>query len=1243
MLATINDLFVDFVNKTNDLVYIVDSKGNLIFVNSSWTKKLGYTKKQVLGTPVLKYLHPDDLEHYRSVFDQFSEVNSDSSQELQFLSKKGAKISCKGSISCSYNAEGELENSIGIFEDVTDLRNVELLNRISYEIAVKASLSDLSVSEFCEFIQRQVGQLMDVTGFYISQLSDDNLIFLHGNGDTSRKSDPVTRRFGNGLSEYIIRTGKPLCLKGNETIQFQKDKGLEIYGEPAKCWIGAPLISAGKTIGVIACQSTVNENQYDHSHLELLKKVGGQIGLWIERKMATDALKESEGQLKSLMKNAPYLIMRIDDKHEIEYINRPENDYTYPNIVGSSIYSFVDPAEHDRVRSIINKVIKTGAATSFGTIARDRNNRKVIIQTSISPFKNSAGDITSVIAIIQDVTAEIRSKNEIEASYRELKLIDEINRASMEGQSPDELIKRTMKQVLNFSGATGGRFYVNDKENRKLILKYEYSENGILQKIHRETGIKASLIIPPIEEKNYFQQAILSRKMVVLNTREEILDVITQQLEEPALKKLASKIYSLVETKVFLIIPLVSDQKIFGLITLFSNKELKPEIIESISRFSNGITAALEKTMAVYETREQKQFTENVLNNLPADIAVFDNQHRYLYINPIAVLNEDTRSWLIGKDDFQYAEYKQINPHKAKERRKYFNQAKKSKTDVSWIEKSEKRGLEHYVLRQFHPVFEGKSLKYMLGYGVDITERVKAEKKNNELASIVQNSTDAIISTDLKGNIKSWNEGAHMLLGYTENEVIGKSVKIIVPKEKENETKELNREVTQNKKSITIETVRRTKSGQNVDVSLSIFPLFDADGKMNQASAILRDISSIKAAGKALRKSETLLKQTQKIAKLGSWEWDVKENTVYWSDELYDIFEVPLKNQQLTYETYIERVHPDDRERVDLVVQQAFAEKKRFSLSHGINTEDKKEKFVILIGNFELDNSGEVVRLYGACMDNTERAKAEKVRETFTQQLETQVLERTEKLLISQKRLKEALAKEKELGKLKSSFVSTASHQFRTPMAIIKSNTELLDMIIKSGQESNYAKLEKATARIRKEVSRMTDLMDEVLVLGKITSGALKPNIQPTDLMEVCTELINEYNLLQPDGRNVDFSVVGNPLSLELDPKLINNAISNLLSNAFKYSKKGNPKLTLHYEPSQVRLQIQDTGIGIPENDLPNLFQAFQRASNVQDISGTGLGLVIAKEYLEINRAIINVQSVINEGTLFSITFPVRH
>jgi signal transduction histidine kinase len=195
-------------------------------------------------------------------------------------------------------------------------------------------------------------------------------------------------------------------------------------------------------------------------------------------------------------------------------------------------------------------------------------------------------------------------------------------------------------------------------------------------------------------------------------------------------------------------------------------------------------------------------------------------------------------------------------------------------------------------------------------------------------------------------------------------------------------------------------------------------------------------------------------------------------------------------------------------------------------------------------------------------------------------------------------------------------------------------------MLANTGKIIEPEKFAKVTGRIKDAINTMTNLIDEVLILGKVTSGNIVYSPENLDLLDLCEKLTEEFNVIQTDGRSLDFVTEGEPVKLQLDPKLLTHSFSNLISNAFKYSiGKENPELSIHFKPTEVVLSVKDYGMGIPQEEQLHLFEPFFRADNVTEIEGTGLGLSIAKEYVEVNKGQISAKSTLGEGSCFEITF----
>ncbi len=282
-----------------------------------------------------------------------------------------------------------------------------------------------------------------------------------------------------------------------------------------------------------------------------------------------------------------------------------------------------------------------------------------------------------------------------------------------------------------------------------------------------------------------------------------------------------------------------------------------------------------------------------------------------------------------------------------------------------------------------------------------------------------------------------------------------------------------------------------------------------------------------------------------------------------------------------------------------------------------------------------------------------------------TRQLSVELQQRNLQLSAANEEVRHALEKEKELNELKSRFVAMVSHEFRNPLTSITLAAHLLECY---GQGWPAERRQDYFLRIKKTIRNMTELLEDVLFIGQTDFGKLKFDPAPLDFDQFCRELLEEIQATAGDRHLLQFQIyetggdgpvlrspptpfIGKSTEKSteestapivcVDAKLLRHVLTNLLTNAVKYSPTGgNVQFTLTYESEHLILQVQDQGIGIPAEDLPYLFESFHRASNVGKIPGSGLGLSILKRCVDLHQGEIAVESTANVGTTFTIKLP---
>lgn len=235
---------------------------------------------------------------------------------------------------------------------------------------------------------------------------------------------------------------------------------------------------------------------------------------------------------------------------------------------------------------------------------------------------------------------------------------------------------------------------------------------------------------------------------------------------------------------------------------------------------------------------------------------------------------------------------------------------------------------------------------------------------------------------------------------------------------------------------------------------------------------------------------------------------------------------------------------------------------------------------------------------------------------------------------LAQEKTEKALAAEIELSKLKSNFIALASHEFRTPLTTVLSSAALLENY---SVGENRDKASKHIARIKSSVNSLTSILDEFLSLSKIEEGRIQLNYERLDLRQHLQECISNLQTFAKPGQTIHYTHIG-PVEVETDPVIMTSIITNLVTNAIKYSPEISTIYVMSYFNDAFHLLVRDEGIGIPEEDINHVFEKFYRGSNAGNVQGTGLGLHIMKHYVDMLNGSVSVESKPGKGTIVTVT-----
>ncbi len=419
---------------------------------------------------------------------------------------------------------------------------------------------------------------------------------------------------------------------------------------------------------------------------------------------------------------------------------------------------------------------------------------------------------------------------------------------------------------------------------------------------------------------------------------------------------------------------------------------------------------------------------------------------------------------------------------------------------------------------------------------------------------------------------------------------------------------------------------------------------------------------------KELSESQEMLKRSQEIAHVGSWDYDIAINRITWSEETYMIFDILSNEFNGTFEALLECIHHEDRDDAQHSYRNSIDEKyNNFEMEFRIIQKHTGEnKYVFLKCDHIKDNKGNVCRSVGMIQDITERKEFEQKlikqnkeyqslnEEYLTQNNEYQRLNeeyvaQNDELTRSLETLKqvnaeleEAIEKAEESDRLKTAFLNNMSHEIRTPMNAIMGFANLL-------QEEDFSSLkqQKHIDIINNNAEQLIKIVDDIIDISRLEAEKTKLeriNFTIGELFDDLYQTFNESNFKQDVNFEYALSPELKDLSILADRQKIRQVLSGFIENAFKYTKSGSVVFGCNKQDDDLRFYVKDSGMGIPEKELPNVFDRFFRGEKIQElaIGGTGLGLSIAKNLVKLMNGEIGVESEIGKGSLFYFTIPYK-
>lgn len=454
---------------------------------------------------------------------------------------------------------------------------------------------------------------------------------------------------------------------------------------------------------------------------------------------------------------------------------------------------------------------------------------------------------------------------------------------------------------------------------------------------------------------------------------------------------------------------------------------------------------------------------------------------------------------------------------------------------------------------------------------------------------------DAVLVVDPEGRILEANALAGELFAAPVAELLGLPVEALIPGRLEelhqSHRRDYQRAPRQRRMGSGLEITARRRDGTEIPVDISLGPVETDEGRV--IITMIRDIAEGKLAEQQLRDSEQRLEEAQRVADVGSWDWDLRSGEVTWSDQLYRIYGLEPNAFGATFDAYLDRVHPEDREHAATMIKSSMESGRPFAHEERIVRPSGEVRWLATRGHVR-EERGRVVGMTGICQDVTER---------------------------------------KQVEAMKDAFLTALSHELRTPLtAVIGMGRTLMRQFDRLDDRQRIEMLSHISTNAAKLNRLLTDLLD----LDRLTRGVLEPRREPTDLRELAWRVISD---LPADDRPIEVEI--NAIIAEIDAPKVERIVENLVVNALRHTEPATPVwIRAARSANGVVLTVEDSGPGIPDELKSAVFEPFRQGTVPSHHPGTGVGLALVQQFARLHGGRAWVQDREGGGASFRVYLP---
>jgi PAS domain S-box-containing protein len=520
------------------------------------------------------------------------------------------------------------------------------------------------------------------------------------------------------------------------------------------------------------------------------------------------------------------------------------------------------------------------------------------------------------------------------------------------------------------------------------------------------------------------------------------------------------------------------------------------------------------------------------------------------------------------------------------------------------------------------PSFPAERDRLLLGVAANqtaiVVQRRQAEDElrrgERELSDFFENATIGLHLVGSDGKILRANRAELEMLGYSRDEYIGRPISDFHADEAV--IADILSRLKVGEKLAEYPSRLRCKDGSFKDVLIDSSVYWE-EGKFVHTRCFTRDVTVRKRVEVALADARSKLEAALEAGAIATWNWDIANNRLFGDHSLARLFNLPPSDAEGgLLDRYMQAIHPADRGKVTAALQHSVKASEDYEADYRIVQDDGSTRWVTARGRPERDAAGRPVRMFGVLVDITERKRLE------------------EELRVRMEELAEA-------DRRKDEFLATLAHELRNPLAPIRNSLEILKMPRVDSDTAQQAK-----EMMGRQIQHLVRLVDDLLDVARVMRGKIELRREPVEMATVVARSIETVNsLLEIQGQRLELSIPEESLLVDADPVRLGQVVSNLLTNAAKYTEAhGHIWLSARKEGGKVLLKVRDDGIGIAPELLPHIFELFVQADHASTRAqgGLGIGLTLARNLVLMHGGTIEARSAgLGKGCEFVVRLPL--